>query len=397
MSSSAQTLLRSDLSQTALLGEHVEILSGFAFDASLFSDTDGIPLIRIRDVVRGYTETRYRGAYEEKYLVQPGDLLVGMDGDFNRALWTSEPALLNQRVCRVTAQAQTLDQRYLYHFLPYPLMDIWHQTPFATVKHLSAKSIKSIRIPLPPIAEQQRIAAILDKADELRAKRRQAIAHLDALTHSIFHSMFGSPSPTSAELAIEDLAASPKGAIRTGPFGSQLLTSEFTDDGVAVLGIDNAVTNTFAWAQRRYISEEKYDQLRRYRVWPGDLLITIMGTLGRCAVVPRDVPKAINTKHLCCITLNRDLVVPEWLHAYFLQSETARSYLRQTTKGAIMGGLNMGIIKNMPVSVPPLALQQTFANRVAAVERLNETHRKHLAELDALFASLQSRAFKGEL
>lgn len=262
---------------------------------------------------------------------------------------------------------------------------------------LNKASLAAIRIPIPPLEEQRRIAAVLDKADELRAKRRHAIAHLDALTQSIFHSMFGDPSSAWAELTIEDLAAPHKGAIRTGPFGSQLLTSEFTDDGVAVLGIDNVVTNRFAWTQRRYISEEKYGQLQRYRVWPGDLLITIMGTLGRCAIVPTDVPKAINTKHLCCITLNRDKVIPEWLQAYFLQSDAARLYLQQTTKGAIMGGLNMGIIKKMPVELPPLELQRTFATRVAAVERLKETHRKHLVELDALFSSLQNRAFKGEL
>ncbi|MGP0223658.1 restriction endonuclease subunit S [Paenarthrobacter sp. NCHU4564] len=262
----------------------------------------------------------------------------------------------------------------------------------------SVKDFLNLEVPTPPtLREQERIAAILDRADELSAKRRQAIAHLDALTQSIFHSMFGQPADSWPQMTVEEVADPQKGAIRTGPFGSQLLTSEFTEHGVAVLGIDNAVTNRFAWGQRRYISEEKYRKLERYRVWPGDLLITIMGTLGRCAVVPSDIPRAINTKHLCCVTVNEKLIVSEWLHAHFLQSNEARMYLRQTTKGAIMGGLNMGIVKKMPVRVPPIELQRVFATRVAAVERLKETHQKHLAKLDALFASLQSRAFKGEL
>ncbi len=276
-------------------------------------------------------------------------------------------------------------------------MAIWSQTPFATVKHLSVKSIRSIQIPLPPLDEQRRIASILDQADELRTKRREALTHLDTLTQSIFHSMFDEAPSSWGETTIEDLADKAKGSIRTGPFGSQLLTSEFTEEGVAVLGIDNAVSNEFVWRERRYISFEKYDALKRYTVRPGDLLVTIMGTLGRCAVVPADVPLAINTKHLCCITIDLEQAVPEWLHAYFLRSDAAAAYLRQTTKGAIMGGLNMGIIKKMPVKLPPLELQQNFATRIAAVERLKESHRKHLAELDALFASLQDRAFKGEL
>lgn len=285
--------------------------------------------------------------------------------------------------------------------LSQQLISTYDNIAFGSVPRRRRSSVKDfldLDVPaLPPLDEQRRIAAILDKADEVRASRREALTHLDTLTQSIFHSMFGETPGSWRETTIEDLADKAKGSIRTGPFGSQLLTSEFTEEGVAVLGIDNAVSNEFVWRERRYISFEKYDALKRYTVRPGDLLVTIMGTLGRCAVVPADVPLAINTKHLCCITIDLEQAVPEWLHAYFLRSDAAAAYLRQTTKGAIMGGLNMGIIKKMPVKLPPLELQQTFATRVAAVERLKESHRKHLAELDALFASLQHRAFKGEL
>lgn len=378
------------------LGDFCTVIMGQAPSGETYSLVEGIPLIAgAGDFSKGRIRPKKLTTRPTK-LSQHGDIVLSIRASIGDKVWSDGEYCLGRGVAGLRPKA-ALDSAFLWHWLDYAEPALRAKAKGATFLQVNRSDIADLPISLPAFAEQQRIAAILDKADELRAKRRQAIAHLDALTQSIFYSMFGDPSSAWAELTIEDLAAPHKGAIRTGPFGSQLLTSEFTDDGVAVLGIDNAVTNTFAWAQRRYISEEKYDQLRRYRVWPGDLLITIMGTLGRCAIVPRDVPKAINTKHLCCITLNQDLVVPEWLHAYFLQSEIARSYLRQTTKGAIMGGLNMGIIKKMPVSVPPLELQQTFATRVAAVERLKETHRKHLAELDALFASLQSRAFKGEL
>lgn len=263
-------------------------------------------------------------------------------------------------------------------------------------QRVSETAFLSLSIPLPEMAEQRRIADILDKADVLRIKRREAIAHLDALGQSIFHEMFDDSHdwPMSK---LEVLAMPEKGSIRTGPFGSQLLTSEFTSKGVAVLGIDNTVGNTFSWKERRFISEEKFEQLKRYTVHPGDLIITIMGTLGRCAIVPDDIPLAINTKHLCCITLDRQLVVPEYAHAYFLYHQIAARYLRQTTKGSIMAGLNMGIIKAMPVIVPPLDLQHEFAKRVASIEKLKVKHIAQLVELDNLFLSLQDRAFKGEL
>ena len=166
---------------------------------------------------------------------------------------------------------------------------------------------------------------------------------------------------------------------------------------MAVLGIDNAVKNEFRRGESRFISEQKYRELKRYKVFPGDVLITIMGTCGRCAVVPDDIPEAINTKHLCCITLDSAKCLPSFLHAYFLLHPVAREYLGQTAKGAVMDGLNMGIIKAMSVPLVPVPLQQTFATRIQAIEALKANHRAALAASDALFTSLQHRAFAGEL
>lgn len=298
----------------------------------------------------------------------------------------------------VTAPGDAIDIRFIYHQLRSKQHLINGLRSGAAQPHVYAKDIAKLTVKVPPISEQRRIASILDKADDLRAKRRETLAHLDRLTQSIFAEMFG---PNHAQYwpvkTVADIVAREGSGIRTGPFGSQLLHSEFVGSGIAVLGIDNAVANEFRWGERRYITEAKYSELRRYTVKPGDVLITIMGTCGRCAVVPNDIPIAINTKHLCCITLDKKLCVPEFLHSYFLRHRIAREYLERTAKGAIMSGLNMGLIKAMPIPLPPLSLQTKFVTRLKTIDAVKAKQWRSLSEIDGLFASLQHRAFQGEL
>ena len=289
---------------------------------------------------------------------------------------------------------------YLFYFLRTP--DIVNlatsRCSGANLPRLGPKQLASFQIPLPPLDEQKRIAAILDAADALRAKRREALAQLDSLFQATFLDMFGDPVRSGwTMVTVEAVASSQSSAIRTGPFGSQLLHSEFVDEGIRVLGIDNAVANEFLEGEPRFITAQKYEQLRRYTVRPGDVLITIMGTCGRCAVVPDGISTAINTKHLCCVTLDHGRCLPEFMHAYFLEHPIARRYLERSAKGAIMSGLNMEIIKALPIPAAPLDLQHRFAAIDQSVEKQKASQRAHLAELDTLFASLQSRAFRGDL
>ena len=159
------------------LAEVATILNGAPFDSALFSTTEGMPLIRIRDVTTGQTNTYYTGAYEDAYLVQQGDLLVGMDGDFNSGFWGSKAALLNQRVCKISPVESFYDKRLLAFTLPGYLAAINANTPSVTVKHLSSKTIGEIGFPLPPRAEQTRIVA---KLEELLSDLDVGVAELKA-------------------------------------------------------------------------------------------------------------------------------------------------------------------------------------------------------------------------
>ena len=399
---------------TAKLGDIAEFIRGITFkpDDVVSSDTVGsVRCMRTKNVqaeidLSDVWSVNPRFVKRTNQYLQTGDLLVSSANSWNlvgKCCWVPEEAkgsTFGGFISALRPNREKVDPRYLYRWFSSDrtqatVRSFGRQT--TNISNLDFARCLTLSVPLPSLDRQRRIAQVLDRVDALRAKRRQAIALLDDLAQSIFLDMFGNSDRSWPQVTVENVARDTKGAIRTGPFGSQLLHDEFVDSGVPVLGIDNVVTNEFQWRGRRFITEEKYRKLARYTVHAGDVLITIMGTCGRCAIVPDDIPVAINTKHLCCITLDQSRCLPKFLHSYFLMHPDARRYLSRTAKGAIMDGLNMAIIKGLPITLPPIDLQQIFVDRTKALRTTKVTHATHLAELDALFASLQHRAFRGEL
>jgi len=163
---------------------------GFAFDSSKFSERDGTPLVRIRDVVRGYSETFTTEECGDEYLVQNDDMLIGMDGEFNISHWKGGKAYLNQRVCHLIPK-DVVDALYLFYFMPKALKEIEDKTPYVTVKHLSAKELNKIIVPMPTLEEQKQIGQRLQKVDSLISLRKQQLAKLNELVKSRFVEMFG--------------------------------------------------------------------------------------------------------------------------------------------------------------------------------------------------------------
>ncbi len=336
-----------------------------------------------------------------KQIVQENDVMISkIVPHIRRAMVVPKKGNFRQIASSewIVFRSERIYPNYLKHLL---ISDFFNAQFMATVSGVGGSLLRArptfvskIKIPLPPLTEQKRIAQILDKADELRQKRQQSIDKLNELLQACFLKIFENEKCSMSQ--IKDLLENGK-SIRTGPFGSQLLHSEFVDEGIAVLGIDNAVKNTFKWAKPRFITPEKYEQLKRYTVKPKDVIITIMGTCGKCAVVPDKIPLSINTKHLCCITLDFDKCNPEFLHSYFLLHPTSINFLKSRAKGAIMAGLNMSIIKDLPVELPSIEIQNEFAELKTKIGLQKSKLINQLQEQDNLFQSLQQRAFNGEL
>ena len=158
------------------LGLDVEVLQGFAFSSGGFSEEKGLPLIRIRDLTTGTTETNYCGPYPDEYVINRGDVLIGMDGDFRVVRWSGEKALLNQRVCRVRPSGPSLDDRFLFHALQPEIDRVHRLTPQTTVRHLNTRGIRACTVLDVPLEEQRRIAETLDTIDETIQATERVIA-----------------------------------------------------------------------------------------------------------------------------------------------------------------------------------------------------------------------------
>lgn len=301
--------------------------------------------------------------------------------------------------------SENLDHQFLKYLLIAESGAFRRFTSGAVHQTIYFPEVKAFHICHPPLNEQRRIVALLDEAfagiATAKANAEKNLQNARALFESHFQSIFTQRGPGWVEKSVKQIAAPTKGSIRTGPFGSQLLHSEFVDEGIAVLGIDNAVFNEFRWGKSRFITPEKYRQLERYTVRPGDVLITIMGTCGRCAIVPDDIPTAINTKHICCITLDRKQCLSGYLHLYFLHAPQSQEFLAKYAKGSIMAGLNMGLIQAIPVMLPPIKVQEAIVEAADTLreetQRLARLYERKLAALDELKKSLLHQAFSGQL
>ena len=286
-----------------------------------------------------------------------------------------------------------LDRQYLLHYLKSDMMlsFIKEYATGSVRDNLKLADLGKFPINLRPVEEQRQIAATLDKIDELIAKRRQQLDKLDELVKSRFIEMFVETDMVS-EWPYHTIA-DVSNDMRTGPFGSALHHDEFVDSGVFVLGIDNAVENKFSYSRMRYITEEKYQQLKRYTVHPGDVIITIMGTVGRSAVIPVDMPKAINTKHLACITPKAETIDAQFLSCAFQVHPDIRMQLQKQCNGAIMDGLNLTIIKGLSFHIPPISLQTQFVEFYEQTDKSKLAIQESLKRLEILKKSLMQKYF----
>jgi type I restriction enzyme S subunit len=379
------------------LGDIADFINGVAFKPADWAE-DGKQIIRIQNLTdpsKPYNLTKRQVA--SKYEVMPGDLLVSWSATLGVFIWSgAETALVNQHIFRVVPDLNRVHPGYLRHMLEDALIEMESHLHGATMQHVNRGEFLATTIPLPPLAEQKRISAILDAADDLRTKRRESLSQLDALLQSTFLEMFGDPDEL---LTIAQLLDSRTLLLhKDGNHGSLYpRAEEFGAEGVPFISA-KCVSDDGELLERevQFLNESRARRLKIGWLNEGDVLLAHNASVGKTMLYQGNYPEALIGTSLTAFRPN-----PKILDSCFLLG-ALRSHRFQS---ALMSGMGQTTRNQVPITaqrrlslpVPPLNEQLKFRDLSHEVSNTKKLYFSQLKELDTLFASLQSRAFRGEL
>jgi type I restriction enzyme S subunit len=408
----------SDSTNNTTIGNAITILSGFPFPSAQFTDRPAKPLIRIRDLLAGRTETNFEGVFDPVFLVHRDDVLIGMDGDFNVVRWKGPEALLNQRVCKVNSASEEIDERFLYWWLKPHVETINRRTPQTTVRHLSVGDL--YRIPKPSLTSsaQAVAAAVLDTVDEAIAKTEAVIAKLKQVRAGLLHDLLTCGLDEQGQ--IRDPIAHPE-QFQDSSFGSIpcqwelrplkecLLQSpqngiykpaSAIGRGTIMLGqisIAEDRSIDLALARRAEISAEEQD---RYGLREGDILMSrVFATLegvGQPALVPWLPEPAVFESNMMCLRVNPEVIASALLF-HWLMSARARREVMSYVNLSNQASINQRSLNSLPVVVPTPPEQQRILDAIRVHHQSVQAESIELRKLQQLKSGLMTDLLTGRV
>lgn len=386
-----------------------KITNGFAFKSSEFNtNKDGLPLIRIRDVLKGNTSTYYSGPVPEGYWVNPEDLIVGMDGDFNTTIWRSEPALLNQRVCKIDIDEDKYSKRFFFHTLPGYLSAINENTSSVTVKHLSSRTLQETLFPLPSLTEQKIIAEKLDmllaQVDSTKARLEQIPQILKRFRQAVLAAAVSGrltkewreknqDSISSGEwqmFALSELGVLSRGRSKHRPRNDPRLFGEtypFIQTGEVANSSGRIKTAT------KFYSEYGLSQSKLFP--QGTLCITIAANIADTAILDIDA----------CFPDSVVGFIPKKnkSHALFIKYviDANKEDLEAYAPATAQKNINLKVLNDLRFPMPDIEEQHEIVRRVEQLFAYADTIEKQvnsaLTRVNNLTQSILAKAFRGEL
>lgn len=391
------------------LGKYIKILNGYPFDSGRFTNSteNTFPLIRIRDVVRGYTETFTDEECPNEYKINQGDILIGMDGDFNIARWKSNCGLLNQRVCKISTNSEELDESFLYYYLPMPLKQINDATPSVTVKHLSSTSLQKLHFPLPPISEQHRIVnrieSMFAKLDEAKEKAQNVVYCFETRKAAILHQAFTGnlTAKWRKENGVSDDSWEKKTIGECCKLGSGGTPSkshpEYYDNG----DIPWLKTGEIDWNDiyevEETITQEGVNNSSA-KIYPAESVVIAMYGMGVTRGKAGILKIPTTTNQAVCVLQPNTTLFNRYLFYYFMRNYWT---FREKAVGGNQLNYSATMISKWTIDLPSLPEQQEIVRILDNVLE-KESAAKFAAEqvleqIDLLKKSILARAFRGEL
>ena len=378
---------------TKKLGEVCEIIYGYPFDSKLFNNNQkGKPVIRIRDVVRGFSETFTTEPCDGKYWISKDDVLIGMDGDFNISTWKSSTALLNQRVCKLESGEKT-SNLYLRYILPTKLQDIWDKKLFTTVKHLSAKDLNSISISIPPLAEQKRIVAKIDaafeKIDKLKANAEKNLANAKELFQSALDEAMrpkdGWVEKRLGEVCIGKLSYGTSSPSRVYDTRVRYIRITDIDDNGRLLN--------------DLVSPKEYDA--KHVLKDGDLVFARTGaTVGKSYMYSLSDGVCVYAGYLIRARVDESIIRPKYLF-YFTKTSRYKLFIQQSQAAAAQPNVNAEKYSNMLVPIPPVHEQDEIMSCIGKIQELSiqlqQNYTQQIADCVEMRQAVLREAFEGRL
>lgn len=350
-----------------------------------------------------FMEATATAAEIERFGVRRGDVMITKDSETpddigipSVVLDDIESLVCGYHLAQLRPREAVVDPIYLSKQLSLPETSAYfaQRATGSTRYGLSTRTIAQTPIRLAPLVEQQRIAAILTSLDTAIAAAEALIEKHQQIKAGLMYDLFSRgvspsgdlrPSPAQAPslydvtplgplptdwrvYSLSELLAPVANNLRSGPFGSALLKHELSESGIPLLGIDNVHVERFAPNYSRFVDQRKFLTLARYAVRPRDVIITIMGTVGRCCVVPEDIGTALSSKHLWTMTFDSSRVVPELVCWQLNHAPWARAWFRRGGQGGIMDAIQSSTLKSLKLPVPPMAEQVNIAERYRAIQ-----------------------------
>jgi len=390
------------------IGRFVELINGFAFPSEGFTDGEGTPLIRIRDLDNQHTAVNFSGKYDSRYLVKKGDLLIGMDGDFLTVKWKGGDALLNQRVCKlITKDPATLSQDFLFYRVIEEVIRINRITAATTVKHLSSNDVLGIEIELPPTPEQTKIAEILSTVDRAIEQMEALIAKQQRIKTGLMQDLLTRGIDENGNLRSEQthlFKDSPLGRIpaewevqpcialcREIVVGIVIRPMQYyRPDGVPVLRSANVKVNRITREALVFMSDKDNEKLSKSRLRKGDLVTVRTGYPGTTGVIPPELDGS-NCVDLVISRPNHEKIRSEFL-SIWINSDHGKRQVLEGQGGLAQQHFNVGEMHTLLVKVPDINEQKIIENLLilqsSAIDELTKNQQKLRSLKTALMQDL---------